>query len=226
MKLDLKRVEYVLFDWDNTLAESRSTLVYVVNIILKKYHLDEWDKQKDKRDPNLSFRDNFPNVFGKENAEKAYEEYRKLYKETVASKISRFDKTLETIELLKQKNIKIIILTNKDRKLLDFELPLLYDVNLFDEIVAGHEAPKDKPYPEQAWYALRNFISPKDITQENVWVVGDSAMDSDCAKAINALPIRVGKPIWQSASDIKEADGIKYFPTFKDFYLELKKSDI
>ena len=37
MTLDLSKLEYVIFDWDNTLAESRSTLVLSVNRVLKEY---------------------------------------------------------------------------------------------------------------------------------------------------------------------------------------------
>lgn len=35
MTLDLSKLEYVIFDWDNTLAESRSTLVLSVNRVLR-----------------------------------------------------------------------------------------------------------------------------------------------------------------------------------------------
>ena len=75
MMLNLQKVEYILFDWDNTLAESRTCLVATVNEILKKYNLPDWEQQKEKRNPNLSFRDNFPNVFGEINAKQAYLEY-------------------------------------------------------------------------------------------------------------------------------------------------------
>ena len=43
MTLDLSKLEYVIFDWDNTLAESRSTLVLSVNRVLKEYGLPDWE---------------------------------------------------------------------------------------------------------------------------------------------------------------------------------------
>lgn len=64
MTLDLSKLEYVIFDWDNTLAESRSTLVLSVNRVLKEYGLPDWEAVKSRRNPDLSFRDNFPLVFG------------------------------------------------------------------------------------------------------------------------------------------------------------------
>ena len=213
--LDLQKVEYILFDWDNTLAESRTCLVATVNEILQKYHLPDWEHQKQKRDPNLSFRDNFPNVFGKELAVQAYGEYAELYKKNVGHMLTTFPKVKETLEFLKGQGKKIIILTNKDRHLLDFELPMLFDKSLFDRIVAGHEAPKDKPYPEQAWFALKGWLKPEEFSSERVWVVGDSAMDSDCALAAHAQAIRIGNAIWGDSAPLPPE--IKHFASFAEF---------
>lgn len=218
--LNLQRVEYILFDWDNTLAESRTCLVATVNEILKKYNLADWEHQKAKRDPNLSFRDNFPNVFGKELAQQAYQEYAELYKKNVVHMLTTFPKVKETLEFLKAQGKKIVILTNKDRKLLDFELPLLFDKSLFDRIVAGHEAPKDKPYPEQAWFALKDWLEPKDFSPEKVWVVGDSDMDSDCALAAKAYPIRIGNSIWGNLKTLPS--GVLHFSSFEEFFNTLQ----
>lgn len=219
--LNLQKVEYILFDWDNTLAESRTCLVATVNEILKKYNLPDWEHQKQKRDPNLSFRDNFPNVFGEELAKQAYQEYAELYKKNVVHMLTTFPKVKETLEFLKEQGKKIIILTNKDRKLLDFELPLLFDKSLFDRIVAGHEAPKDKPYPEQAWFALKGWLKAEDFSPEKVWIIGDSDMDSNCALAANARPVRIGEAIW--GSQAKLSKDIKHYTDFAEFYHELQK---
>lgn len=213
--INLQRVEYILFDWDNTLAESRTCLVATVNEILKKYNLADWEYQKAKRDPNLSFRDNFPNIFGSEKAEKAYQEYAELYKKNVGHMLTTFPKVKETIEFLKKQGKKIIILTNKDRHLLDFELPLLFDKSLFDRIVAGHEAPKDKPYPEQAWFALKGWLKPEDFSPEKVWIVGDSDMDSDCALEAHAQAIRIGNAIWGKGKPLSSQ--IVHFSSFAEF---------
>ena len=212
---NLQKVKYILFDWDNTLAESRTCLVASVNEILQRYGLEPWDKQIDKRDPNLSFRDNFPNVFGQEKAAEAYAAYAEVYKHNVGKMLSTFPKVKEPLEFLKERGKKLIVLTNKDRKLLDFELPLLFDKNLFDRIIAGHEAKKDKPHPEQAWFALKGWLTPEEITPEKVWIIGDSDMDSDCALAAHAQAIRIGNAIWGSAKPLR--DDIIHYSSFAEF---------
>ncbi len=218
--LNLQEVEYILFDWDNTLAESRTCLVATVNEILKKYNLPDWEHQKAKRNPNLSFRDNFPNVFGEELAKQAYQEYATLYKKNVGQMLTSFPKVKETLVLFKKLGKKIVVLTNKDRQLLDFELPLLFDKSIFDRIIAGHEAPKDKPYPEQAWFALKGWLEPAAFTPKKVWVVGDSDMDSDCALSAHAQAIRIGNAIW--GNDKPLSSQIVHFDSFAEFYKTLQ----
>lgn len=221
-ELNLSELRYVLFDWDNTLAASRTVLVTTINEILKKYGLPSWDISSQKRDKDLSFRDNFPNIFGPQNAAAAYEEYADLYIKMVPQLISSFPMVKETLSLFQSCNIPIIVMSNKDRRLLDFELPLLYNPNIFTRVVAGHEAPRDKPYPEHVFYSLRNFLTPEEISPQKVWVVGDSYQDSTCALAANAQAIRIGTPIWKDSAK-KDAEVI-YFDDFTQFYNTLKNN--
>lgn len=217
-KLSLAKLKAVLFDWDNTLAESRTPLVYAVNKVLEEYGLPDWNVVKQRRDNNLSFRDNFPRIFGNKAGE-AYDKYSKIYLKNVARLISTFEGGDEVLKFLRKHGVKIIIMTNKERKLLDFELPLLFEPEMFDRIVAGHEAPRDKPYGEHALYALQGIVAREEINPDTVWVVGDSPQDSSCATAVQARPIRIGKPIWGDEGD--KCPDIVYFDTFCDFYKAL-----
>ena len=49
MRLNVSELQYVIFDWDNTLAESRNTLVLAVNRVLDEYGLPDWTQVRDKR---------------------------------------------------------------------------------------------------------------------------------------------------------------------------------
>ena len=212
-KLNLTELQYVLFDWDNTLAESRTALVATVNQVLSEYGLPSWEVSSRKRDRNLSFRDNFPNIFGPEKAAEAYRRYAELYLQNVPSMISTFPGVKETLSFFHDRGIPMIIMTNKDRRLLEFELPLLFAPALFARIVAGHEAPRDKPYPEHAFYSLRGLLKPEDFSPRKVWIVGDSPQDSTAALDAGALPIRVHRSIWDD--EAPSAGNIMYFSDFK-----------
>lgn len=218
-QLDISKLRAVLFDWDNTLAESRSSLVIAVNRVLKEYHLPEWEISKQKRDTNLSFKDNFPRIFG-DKAYEAYERYREIYKSIAASRIIAFPSAKEVIEFFKSRGIILMIVTNKERCLLEYELPLLYKKEDFAKIVCGHEAPRDKPHGDQALFALKGFINREEISPETVWIVGDSPQDSNSALEINALPIRINRSIW--GDEGQKEDKIVYFSGFPEFLSALK----
>lgn len=217
-KLNLKELKAAVFDWDNTLAESRTALVYCVNQVLQEYSMPEWNIVKAKRDNTLSFRDNFPRIFG-DKASEAYEKYTKIYLQNVRKMITTFPKTLEVLQFLKSRGVKIMVMSNKDRKLLDYELPLLFNPALFDNVVCGHEAIKDKPYSEHLFWTLKDMFKPQQINRQNVWVIGDSPQDSACAKNAGALPIRIGKSIWEDETN--DTSGIIFFDSFVDFYKTL-----
>ena len=51
--LNIKDLKAVVFDWDNTLAESRTALVFAVNKVLAEYGLKNWEIEKKKYIENL-----------------------------------------------------------------------------------------------------------------------------------------------------------------------------
>lgn len=220
---NLSELEYVLLDWDNTLSDSRPLLVQTVNRVLQEYHLPNWEETKQKRDKDLSFRDNFPHFFGPKKATEAYERYVELYLPEIKKTIHTFPKVKETLLFLRAQNIPLIILSNKDRRLLEAELQHLFDKDWFLRVVCGHEAPIDKPYPEQIFYALQGLLKPEEITPQRVWMIGDSPQDSRCALAANVLPIRIGKPIWEEQEN-SNSKAIQYYQDFAEFYAMLAKN--
>ena len=221
-KLNIKHLQIAVFDWDNTLAESRTALLFAISRVLQEYKLPEWDVVKNLRDANLSFKDNFPKIFG-EKAEEAYRKYADIYLKNVSGLIKSFPKVREVLDFFTEHNIPIMIMTNKDRKLLEYELPLLFKPQTFANIVCGHEAKADKPHKEHLLYTVKNIIGADKITPQKVWVIGDSPQDSTCAKQAGALPIRIGKAIWADNDDDRE--GILFFDSFVDFYQTLLLSN-
>lgn len=223
MTLKIDGLKIAVFDWDNTLAESRTALVYAINQILPEYGLPEWEIVKCVRDNNLSFRDNFPRIFG-EKADEAYEKYTKIYLKNVGKMISTFPATHEVLSFFKNKNVLLMIMSNKDRNLLEYELPLLFSPELFDNIVCGHEAQKDKPYENHLYYTVKKYLRPEEITPQNVWVIGDSPQDSTCARRSGAKAIRIGQPIWKE-DELEKPHDICFFESFVKFYEELLNAD-
>lgn len=220
-KLSIKNLQVAAFDWDNTLANSRGTLVFAINKILPLYNLPQWDIIQKKRNRRLSFKDNFPLIFG-DKAEEAYEKYTLIYKENVKNMISAPSKAKEVLDFLKNNGIKIVIVSNKDRELFEFEKSFLYDSALFDRVVCGHEALKDKPDAEQLRFGVRGYVTK--ISSETVWMIGDSPMDSECALAAGARAIRIGKPIWGGENDDTDKN-ILFMNDFIQLYHEIMEQN-
>ena len=219
-KLDINKLKVAVFDWDGTLAQTRTPRLWAVNQIMPQYNLPDWEQTKEKQDKYLSFMDNFALVFGKDKAKEAYCKYCEIYKNNIKQMITLFAGVRDCLSWFKQKGIKISIMTNKDRKLLEYELPMVLPVELFDRIVCGHEASQDKPSGEHALEALKGLIEPNDISPESVWIIGDSLLDNLCAIEINARPIRIiGKSLTIEKADSKE---VIYFDSFNDFYQKIK----
>ena len=218
-ELNLSKVKFVLFDWDNTLAESKTSLVYAIKQVIAEKNLPSWESLQAVRDHDLSFKANFKNFF-KERADEIYARYAEIYLQNVKRLIKTFPKVYEVLELLRERGVKLMVMTNKDRRLLEYELPLLFAPSCFERIVCGCEAPCDKPHKEQVLYTLSGYLKPEDISRSNVWVVGDSPQDSKAALASGALPIRIGKAIWEECET--KCDDVIYLEDFADFYECLK----
>lgn len=219
--LNLQALQVAAFDWDNTLALDRVILEDSINEVLQANRMPKWRNIKEKRDKNLSFRDNFKVLFGQQ-AEELYKAYKEVYKRKVVNEIKRPPFAAETLGFLRDKGIQIVLITNKDRTLLDYELPLIYEPSLFAKIVCGHEAPQDKPNKAQLVFGVSGLV--EEINKDNVWMVGDSPMDSACALSAGAKAIRIGKPIWENEV-ISDNRDIVFFADFAEFYKALRENN-
>lgn len=212
-------LQVVAFDWDNTLALTREALVRAINEVLHQQQMPDWEIVKQQRNPDLSFRDNFAVIFGNQ-AEEMYAKYREIYLQIAPRIIKVPDGATEILHLLQKKHIKVVIVSNKERELLLREKDYLYPDIDFNRVVCGHEAPQDKPHAEQLVYAVQGMVN--EINPQNVWLVGDSPMDSRCALGAGARAIRVGQPIWNSVENESEKEMIDYFADFGEFYRALE----
>ncbi|HSQ97724.1 MAG TPA: HAD family hydrolase [Rickettsiales bacterium] len=189
----LQKPQVIIFDWDNTLAENRDVVVSSMNKVLAKYGKEEWEVAKKKyRDPNKSLKENFVNFFG-ENAKKAYEEYLQAYLELYKELLQPLPFSQEALRYLNKNNpeVKLIIVSNKERSLLLLEIEALYkDINFF-KIMANGDSEKNKPDASPVFKALEG--TEIEINPLNVWIIGDSKQDIDCAYNAGCQPILYGE---------------------------------
>ena len=181
----------VLFDWDGTLAETRSAVVDSMEYVLAYYHKEPWDITKAKyRDTTKSLKENFVNFF-QEDAFDAYQLYIKYYENNGYNKIKPIDNANHFIKLCKNQDIDLYVISNKERKLLIKEILYCYPDIKFKKVLANGDAIRNKPFPDPVFAALNDVFYP--INRQNVWLVGDSKQDTECAFQASVFPILLGK---------------------------------
>lgn len=183
--------QVILFDWDETLAHTRSAVVDAMEYVLKKYGKEPWEIVKTKyRDTTKSLKENFPNFF-QDNADKAYKEYLKYYKNHGYGKVKPLEDAAAFLRLCQSKNIEIYIISNKEKSLLLKEVSFCFPDIKFSGILGNGDAPHNKPAPDPVFTALKG--AKYAIDKNNVWLIGDSKQDTECACAAHIQPVLLGK---------------------------------
>jgi phosphoglycolate phosphatase len=186
----LKKPKIVLFDWDNTLVDSWGKLHKSINHTFSAFGLPEWSLDETKEKMHLSLKDCFPSMFGNDWL-KAKDLYYDSYKVRFADiKVQCLDNTENTLKILKENNIPIGLVSNKNGNILRTEVTALNWDNYFEAVVGSTDALRDKPHPEPALLALSK-ISTK-VEPGDVWFVGDTIVDVECALNSGCYPIYFG----------------------------------
>ncbi len=216
----------ILLDWDDTLAHTRSSVVEAMEYILKKYNKEPWDITKVKyRDTKKSLKENFPNFFG-EKAGIAYDEYLEYYLKYSYNKVSPMENACDFLKLCNKNNIDLYIISNKEKSLLLKEIDFCFPDVLLKKILGNGDAPANKPNPAPVFTALNGV--EYGVNKDNVWLIGDTKQDTECAYRANIQPILLGKGKFMDDSYVKDKTSssipLLVFENFKEIidYLQAK----
>jgi phosphoglycolate phosphatase len=178
----------ILFDWDNTLVDTWRVAYDSINIARKVLKLSPISVEEFWERPHHSMRDTALDLFGekfKEGEKIFYESVEKIHLEEIA--------TLQGAEILidkiKSHGIYMGIVSNKQGNYLRKEVDYLGWKSYFRKVIGSHDTAQDKPSPIPVLAALQDStISPS----HDVWFVGDSIVDVNCALASGCIPVVVG----------------------------------
>lgn len=189
--MTLQKPKVIIFDWDNTLAKTRPATVESLNRTLAHYGKEDWETTKKKhRDHNKSLKENFPNFFGDQYKE-AYDMYVNTYLDVYSDLLEAMPHARDVMSRLNDvDDIHLMIISNKEKKLLELEKDCLYgDIN-FCKVMGNGDSAENKPSASPVIAAMTGM--GVEINPTNVWLVGDSNQDIDCACNAGCLPILVG----------------------------------
>jgi pyrophosphatase PpaX len=210
-------IKAIIFDFDGTLANTLPVCFYAFKKVFKEFD----DKDPSTEEIKAMFgpsetgiiRENLTHI----NKEQAIELYYKAYTEQHQALVKPNDEMDELLENLKNRGIKLGVVTGKGKRSLDISLKALQMDGLFDVIITGDDVVNPKPHPEGVIKAL-NLLG---IEKEDAMFLGDSDADIQAGKQANVYTIGVQwLPDFHSSEFIVEPDLI--FTSIRDFNKTVK----
>jgi phosphoglycolate phosphatase len=177
----------IVFDWDNTLVDSWATIHEALVLTFTAMGHEPWTLAETKTRVRRSLRDAFPVLFGDR-----WDEARKLYLDHfTAMHIERLTPILGAADLLaeaQQGGFHLAVLSNKTGRILRLEADHLGWTSHFKRLVGAGDASADKPDPVAMQFALEG----SGFTGADVWYVGDTALDMECAARAGCTAVLLG----------------------------------
>jgi phosphoglycolate phosphatase len=185
MSLRTGRPRAIVFDWDNTLVDTWPTIHEALVHCQKTMGVPLWTLDEAKLRVRLSLREAFPPLFGDR-----WEEARRIYLEHFeAIHLDRMRALPGCDTMLRQladSGLYLSVVSNKTGELLRREADHLGWSPMFGRIIGAGDAAQDKPAPDPVLMALEpSGIAPG----EDVWFVGDTDADMECAIASGCMPV-------------------------------------
>jgi len=175
----------ILFDWDNTLADNWGSIHAALNATLRAFGQPVWTLDEAKGRVRESLRDSFPRLFG-DRWEAAREYFYARFREGHLDGLGLRPDAEAALAACADASIPIAIVSNKTGGLLRAEVAHLGWAARFGAILGAGDSARDKPDPQPAFDALERLKTP---VSSNVWFVGDTEVDVDCALAAGLTAI-------------------------------------
>lgn len=182
----LPKPQAILFDWDNTLVDSWPVIHTALNITLDAMGHPRWTMEQTRASVHKSMRDAFPAMF-KERWEEAAKIYQDAYRARNLTEIKPLPDAEQTVRLASGGGEVLVgVVSNKRGDNLRKEISAIGWDGHFARVVGANDAEHDKPHPAPVLMALKDTgIHPG----PDVWFVGDSVVDVECARATGCTPV-------------------------------------
>jgi phosphoglycolate phosphatase len=193
LSIPQRRPRAILFDWDNTLVDSWPVIGDALNTTLNAFGHKPWTAEEVRTRVRKSLRESFPALFGdrwKEAADVFYARYGAIH----ADLVQPIPGISEMLSELDEMGIYLAVVSNKTASYLRAEADHLGWARYFGQIVGATDAPQDKPAPDPVHMALVGGPTFDDNWNiSDIWFVGDTDIDMECAANANCTPILLRK---------------------------------
>ncbi|MEG3617348.1 HAD hydrolase-like protein [Magnetovibrio sp. PR-2] len=181
------RPKAIIFDWDNTLVDSWLIIQDALNATFREFDVEEWTLDETKARVAKSLRDSFPELFG-DRWEEAKDVFYGHFKAIHLERLTPLPGAADMLAELAGEGIYLGVVSNKTGTLLRKEAVKLGWDKHFGQIIGATDAPQDKPAVDPVVMSLQG--SDIDLGAD-VWFVGDSKIDMECAVNAGCLPVLI-----------------------------------
>jgi phosphoglycolate phosphatase len=195
----------LLFDWDNTLVDNWLSIVDAMNVTLVAMGHRPWSAEEARLRIRRSMREAFPLLFGDRwtDAQRIFYDRFEAAHLNALRPLPGADAMLER---LRSAGLYLGVVSNKRGDLLRRESAHLGWDRHFGRVVGAGDAVQDKPAVDPVDLALDGSGI---LRGPEVWFVGDSPIDIDCARAAGCVAVLLGSPdlaldvVGQSVPDLR-----------------------
>jgi len=175
----------LLFDWDNTLADTWPAIHHALATTFRAMGQEPWTFEETRARVRASARDSFPALFG-DRAEEAMAVFYGCFEADHLSQLRERPGATAMLERLEGAGFYLAVVSNKRGDLLRQEADALDWTRLFARLVGANDAARDKPAAEPVRMALDGSgLAPG----RHVWFVGDTDIDLVCAATSGCVPV-------------------------------------
>ena len=187
--MHLPKPHAIIFDWDNTLVDTWPVIHHAMVQTFNDMGHVPWTLDETRERVRRSMRDAFPELFG-DRWEEAGRKYQQYYLASHLSALSPLPQALDVLKTIKAAGIHCVVVSNKKGPTLRKEVANIGWSEYFNTIVGADDAAHDKPHKDPVLLAFdKTGIEPS----PNVWFVGDSDVDLECALNTGCTAILYGE---------------------------------
>ena len=185
-RVNMKKDFAVIFDLDGTLLNTDSLIMETFQYVFKKY----FPNYKLRQEELLSFLgpslwETFSRYVSKDKVDELVECYKEYNHQHHENFVTIYPYVQETLEILKQRNYPLVIVTSKTTEAAYIGLDLFNISNYFDEVIGIDKVKNAKPDPEGILKALSMTNCVKGV------MIGDNISDIKCGKNADIYTIGV-----------------------------------
>lgn len=182
----MNNIKLCVFDVDGTLIDTREFIVSAFEYTLTKHGLPVPTRDEIMSKIGKPLAIDYKNITGIEDTTELCLTHRVFQNEN-QNLVKIFPGVLETLQKLKDKDIKLVVATNRSKITLHASLQHVGLDNSFDLVISVEDVQNNKPAPDCVLKAMEFFsISPADT-----FMIGDHGVDIQAGKAAGVKTIGV-----------------------------------